>query len=317
MRKRLLVATAVTAVLAVLSGCSGGVGSLSMEPADDARLVNETSTHVPQETDEYDRRSQLLRQALRNGSATTAAADPPVDPDGSRYRLDGRLYTLSVDTAGETTGRRVVHRLDANATAAEANRNGWTVAEYGSLPAVDRATLEQPMLYLRLGEARRSVINESRTYTPAELNRSAIATGRYDAVRRDGELFALDVERSEQRELTVYRYRGTLLTDDTDAYTNCLREEYAFELTRLGQAERDVMTEAIDGTYRADDTDDAAFRSVAERFRDRTAISVGSESGSWLARYDGRLYWADLRYGGFDQYRRTRPPTTAPTAVCP
>ncbi|GGM75107.1 hypothetical protein J2752_002815 [Halarchaeum rubridurum] len=40
-------------------------------------------------------------------------------------------------------------------------------------------------------------------------------------------------------------------------------------------------------------------RSVLERFRAHDAVQRGEMHGSWVVRYDGRVYWADLHYGQF------------------
>ena len=68
-------------------------------------------------------------------------------------------------------------------------------------------------------------------------------------------------------------------------------------------------------TYRTENTSDQAFRSLLDRGHGRRAVSADTSSGSWLVRYDGRLYWADLRYACFDEYRQTAT-ADSPATVC-
>jgi hypothetical protein len=210
----------------------------------------------------------------------------------------------------------VTYRFDGNATTAEADRNEWAIIEYDDLPPVDRALLVTPTSYLTAEESDRSVVEERRTYSPSEFNQSVIADGRYDAVRYEGMLIELDITSSEPQPLTVYRYRPRTVATAADTYAACLRDEYAFELDGLDPGARDVVAEATDGTYRAENTSDPAFRSLLDQFHGHTAVTANAGSGSWLTRYEGRLYWVDLRYTRFEAYQESRPPVRTPVAVC-
>jgi hypothetical protein len=74
--------------------------------------------------------------------------------------------------------------------------------------------------------------------------------------------------------------------------------------------------DATDGTYRVENTSNTAFRSVIERFQSHPAVSADPTSGSWLTRHQGRLYWVDLQYPGFEEYHEKQPEVTPPAAVC-
>lgn len=320
MQPRLLVATVTAVCLVALAGCSQPAGSLSMDPVNDTELADHASTTVPEDelAAEHERgpQPQVLSRAVQNESATVAATDPPHKNNSTVYRTGDRFYTLSYTTVGTTSGREVTYRFDGNATTDEADRNGWATVAYDDLPPVDRAMLRTPLSVITAEEGSRSSIKERRTYSPSELNQSVIADQRYDAIRYDGTLVEVDVTSSEPRPLTVYRYQPRLVATTADAYAACLRDEYVFELSGLDPNTRETVNEAADGTYRAENTSDTAFRSLLETFHSHTAVSANTASGSWITRYEGRLYWVDLRYTGFESYRDSRPRVRAPAAVC-
>jgi len=321
---RLILVTAATLCLLALAGCGQPAGSLSMEPVDDEELANNASTQLSEEElgdlEERDRGMRVLRQAAKNDSATVAATEPPHSANETVYRTGNRFYTLSYAAVNTTTGRQVTYRLDKNVTTNETDQTGWTVADYDDLPPIDQAMLHSPVSYLSRDsleedEVQPGGIKQDQTYSPAELNRSAIANGQYDAVRYEGTLIELEVVSNKSQPLTVYRYRPRPVANGAGPYAACLRDTYAFELHGLDSDTRAVVSKATDGTYRAENTSDAAFRSVLDQFHDHTAVSATGRSGSWLVRYDGRLYWAELRYASFDEYEQTKT-ANPPTAVC-
>lgn len=320
MQTRPLLIAAATVCLVALAGCSQPAGSLSMDPVNDTELADRGSSTVPRDqlSDLRDRGPQphVLGRAARNESATVAAAEPPHEANETVYRTGDRFYTLSYTTQGTTTGRQVTYRFDGNVTTDEADRNEWAVIKYDDLPPVDRALVEPPASYITTAEDERSVAKERRTYGPTEFNQSVIADGSYDAIRYDGTLIELDITSSEPRSLTVYRYRPETVATTADTYAACLRNEYAFELDGLDPEARDVVAEATDGTYRAENTSDQAFRSLLDRFHGHTAVTANAGSGSWLARYEGRLYWVDFRYTRFEAYRESQPPVKSAATVC-
>ena len=330
MQTRLVIITGAALCLVALAGCSQPAGSLSMDAVNDTELADNASTALSEgdlEVQEFDRRSRsertqiaVLRRAVQNESATVTAPEPPHSASETVYQTDDRFYTLSYTTVDTTTGRQVTYRLNPNVTAATAEENVWTVAEYDDLPPVDKAALHRPVSYLSRDSLEEDEIppegiEEEQLYAPAELNRSATAGGQYDAIRYDGRLIELDVVSNESQPLTVYQYQPRPVASGSESYAACLRDAYAFELSGLDSETRAVVTEATDGTYRPENTSDTAFRSVLDRFHDQTAVSATTTSGSWLVRYDGRLYWTDLRYARFDEYHQT-PTANPPATVC-
>jgi hypothetical protein len=324
MQTRLAVVTAATLCLVALAGCSQPAGSLSMDPVSDTELAENASTPVSTEEladiEDRDRSVRILRQAVDNESATVAATEPPHDANERVYQTGDRFYTLSYTVANTTTGRQVTYRLDRAVSTEEADQSRLTVADYDDLPPVDRAALHTSVSALSSDALNESDIppggfEDERVYSPAELNRSAIVDGQYDAVRHEGTLITLDVASNTTLPLTVYRYRPKPVATGASSYAACLRDAHAFELSGLDSEARAAVTEATDGTYRTRNTSDAAFRSLLERFHDHTAVSTTARSGSWLVRHDGRLYWADLRYARFDEYHQTAT-ADSPAGVC-
>ena len=321
---RLVLVTVATLCLVALAGCGQPAGSLSMESVNDEELADKTSSQLSEDeladVDVRDRSVQVLRQAVKNDSATVAATRPPHTANETVYRTGDRFYTLSYTAVNTTTGRQVTYRLHRNVTANETVPSRWTVADYDDLPPIDQATLQSPVSSLseddpEEDELRPGEIEKDRTYSDAELNRSVIANGQYDAVRYEGTLIQLEVVSNESQSLTVYRYRPKPVANGVGPYAACLRDTYAFELSGLDSEAQAVVVGATDETYRAENTSDMAFRSVLDRFHDHTAVSATDRSGSWLVRYDGELYWAELRYYAFDEYEQAAT-ADPPSAAC-
>ncbi|WP_434531493.1 hypothetical protein ACODNH_20995 (plasmid) [Haloarcula sp. NS06] len=259
--------------------------------------------------EDHDRGVRVLRQAVKNDSATVAATEPPHSANETVYQTSDRFYTLSYTAVNTTTGRQVTYLFDKNATTNETDQNRLTVVDYDDLPPTDQAMLHPTVSYLSRDsleedEVRPGGVEREWTYSPAELNRSAIADGQYDAVRYEGTLIQLEVVSNESQPLTVYRYRPMTVASGVGPYAACLRDTYAFELNGLDSDTRAVVAEATSETYRAENTSDTAFRSILDRFHDHTAVSATDQSGSWLVRYNGQLYWAELRYYAFDEYEQ-------------
>ena len=304
---RPIVVTAATLCLVALAGCGQPAGSLSMDPVNDTELADKASTNVSvdeQYPGDLDR-GRIMRQSSKNNSTTVTATEPPHSANETVYRADNRFYMLSYTEINTTIGREVTYRL--NRTGNETNQNSWSVVDHHDLPLIDqRALLPAVSAFSAASsdedETPPETIRDQQTYSSAELNRSAIASGQYDAVRYDDTLIQLDAVSNESQPLTVYRYRPVPVANGVGPYSACLRDTYGFELNGLDSETRTVVTEATGGTYRAENTSDAAFRSVLDRFYDHTAVSATDQSGSWLVKYDGQLYWANLRYYAFDEY---------------
>jgi hypothetical protein len=118
----------------------------------------------------------------------------------------------------------------------------------------------------------------------------------YEGVSYDGATYRVGI--AGQREVTVqtYEYSAEQVAESADAMGRQLREQYLFTLSGLPEAERDIVAEAIDGSYFPDGDVPEGFRSLADRFRAREGIETTEHGGTWLVRYDGTIYWTDLQY---------------------
>jgi hypothetical protein len=84
-----------------------------------------------------------------------------------------------------------------------------------------------------------------------------------------------------------------------------VRDQLAFELTSLPDAEAEIVQTAIEeDEYSVDrnQTPTSAFESLAEKFRPQAQVhgldeekhGEGELNGVYLVRYDGTVYWTDL-----------------------
>jgi len=293
MARRALVPVALCLLL-VLAGCSAP-GSLSMDRLDgDADLAAHASVNasdVAAHPDGADAR--LLRDALRNGSATMDARAPPLRVTRPLdYR--GAYYALSWNATGERDASALEIEVDRDV----ANATGPRVA-YDDLPAPDRRALADPLSHLARVDDRDAALGASVVYAPDELNASLLAATPTTVVAYRNASYRVRAS-ARTVDVTTYRYRTTLLANDTAAFADGLRERYRFTLRNLTDDERAVVEDAIDGGYYAEDTDDDAFRSLRERFRRHDPVRGDEYGGDWLVRYRGDAYWATLRDGGFD-----------------
>ncbi|WP_415382426.1 hypothetical protein [Halosimplex sp. TS25] len=293
MRQRTVFALVLVALLAGLGGCSAA-GSLSMSPVNDTALAEEASHPAP--TDESgDDDSDLILDAIENGTATAVDDDPPVEAQ-LPFRHGGRFYALDYAENGTEPGYKVDIRVDLNASSVDG-----TVVDYEELPAVDREALEFALWQGRsdanLGPGYDIGVNS--IYTEADAESSVLApTQEYDAVRYEGEVYPIDAQ-TERETLTVYRYEASEAAESHEAYAASLRERYEFELSGLSDGERKIVDGAVNGTYWVEDSDNEAFDSLVDRFRAHEPVEETDYDGSYVVRYDGDLYWAEVDYGSY------------------
>jgi len=307
---RLRVATALVAVLVALAGCGSYAGSLSMESVDDATLADRASYDLDDDDPFETMEARIVRAVIENGSTTRNASREFVR-SGRAYRYEGAYYNVSFEAVGTVPGYAGGLRIDYNTTGFD----GEAVA-YEDLPAVDRRALEPLLAGPREDRDDGFDLGAPVAYTGREANRSVLVPDqRYDAVVYEDETYRIATDDVERRPLETVRYEATRVADDDEAYAADLTDRYAFALSGLSAAERDVVESATDGTYTAESTDDEAFGGVVETFRAHESVSGGDGSGDWLVRYDGQLYWAELDYGGF--VTESGPPVTRPSVTPP
>lgn len=286
-------------VLGTLAGCSAA-GSLELHDAStDAALADRASrpTTLPAEGPTHGR--ELVRSAIENGSATARSRRPLVEP-GLPFARAGRYYNVSWTVEARHPGTAVDVAIDYNGTADP----GGTVA-YEDLSARDKVAIDR-LLPPRTDHRRSGYeFGTGITYNATERNRSVLIAESAAAVRFDGETYPVRVGDPEPVTIRTYRYTASVVANTTAAYANHLRERYLFALSNLSEAEREVVETAIEDTYYAEDTDDRAFESVMDRLQEHDAIRREDYRGTWLVRFDGAVYLADLSYGGFDEGDRS------------
>ncbi|MFB6152363.1 MAG: hypothetical protein ABEJ40_11220 [Haloarculaceae archaeon] len=316
MPSRRVLALAAVLLVASLAGCSNAAGSLSMHPIDDDEaLAERASRPLPTATDlPYPPASAVALAAVENGSATVVALDPPVrSGSGLPFRHEGKFYNLSQTAVGTEPGYRAGVRIDFNASSV----NGSVVA-FADLPAVDRQRLSGAF---ERGPRRRPSgpgydFGVGVTYTRREADASVLVPEQqYSAVRYRGETYPVAVEGVTETTLTVYRYDATVVANSSGAYAAQLRERYAFDLSKLSDAETSVVEAALNDTYRPDSTDDEGFAALVERFRAREAVAGDGSGGEWLARYRGQLYWVEMDFGAFVRTASGGSPVTPPSVT--
>ncbi len=286
-------------VLVALAGCSA-TGSLSMKTADDAEIAEAASRPAVVDSPAPDDR-EVVREAIKDGSGTAMATDPPVQR-GLPLAYEGSYYEVDWNVTGSERGTAFVVGVDLNGTAPA----GETVG-FEKLSEHDRRLLGNLLTGMSERESQLRPgpeVGIPEEYTTAETNESVLLSGEYSAVRHNGTVYPFVLEERREVTLTRYRYTVSRVADTTTAYAQQLRDEHLFRLSELSEAERSVVNEAIDGIYYAEDTDDESFRSIMNQFSAESAIEADSYDGTWLVRYDGKVYTAELSYGGFDQNDR-------------
>jgi len=296
----------------MLGGCAHPAGSLTMQPVDDVDLAEEASRTLPEEEGGlppgFD--NGVARRAIENGSATTVGARPPVEA-GLPFRHEGQFYNVSYTVTGTTPGYHTGIEIDYNASSFEGS-----VVAYEDLPAVDRERVE-PLVKGPTDRRQPGYdFGATTTYTEREAESSVLVPDQeYDAVSYRGETYPIRVNGPERTELDNYRYEATVVAESAEAYGSYLREEYAFTLSGLSDAERSVLDEAANGTYYAGSSDEQGFASLVERFQSQRAVAGDEYGGSWVVRYEGQLYWTSMDYGAYvtdDSDPVTRPEETPP-----
>lgn len=308
MQRRILVLVALLA-LAALAGCHSA-GRLGMTAVDDAGLADQASESV--ESDESDpgryRPSErlLMRSAIENVSAYENDTNPPVDTD-LPVEYDGRYYALTHESVGTVPGQQFQIGVDYNASDASGDR-----VDYESLPRVDRLAIRSEVVDpiedpKRLEPGTDSYTIES--YTDAEAERSVLVpTTQYDVVVYEGEAYPLRVRNRGNEDLTTYRYTSRFVAESSEAYASMLRDRYAFTLGNVTEEEAEVLESATgEEDYYPDSTADEGYDRLVDRLLEHTAVRKDTDhhSGSWIARYEGQLYWIEMDYDAFlEDYER-------------
>ena len=286
MRRRHYLASVAALLAGPLAGCAHPNAVLLMDEATDEEIAERASTDV----DRDDEARRILSEILENGSATATEASPPV-PTDRPAEYEGRYYALTVDETnrGERTRYGLVVELSP-----ETPTPGGNAVEYETLPVVDREYLDA-VVPPESGEDGGRDEHVVQWYSEAEIERSALLPDpEPDAVVYDGERYAIGVD-EQTRTVSEYRYEAERVAGNASAYAASVRAEYAFTLSGLSDAEREIVAEAVDEGYYDGSADDA-FSSLARRFREHEGLDTDEWGGYFLVRYEGTLYLADLQH---------------------
>lgn len=313
MRRRALLAGG-TALLPTLAGCAGlgrsdlaaeaPTARLSMTPVSDADVARRV--HYALESGEVDAgtdRATLMNRLTSDGEATTERVDPLL-PDDRPVVYDGTVYRLAREVVEETPATVFSVKIDI---VDGDERDGRTVA-FPDLPAVDRRVLE------REGFADGEPVGVGTTvlYTDAEVEASVLVPETDVSIiewPEHGSEAEWVVDDGYDRTLKRFRYSVAESTPASEVGAD-LRERFAWTLSGLPDAERDLVERAIEATAAEDEhgyvvvpdeTPSPAFTSLAERFsRHGQVRGPGEEtpdtglSGTYLVHYDRSLYWTVL-----------------------
>lgn len=306
MDRREFLAAGATLAIATAGGCTG----CAKAPATSLRMVPlsdyETAEEVTQRVDGDDER-RLVREAVENGSATAEGTDPPF-PEDRAFVYENAVYRLSREVVDSTSATRFHFTLNP---AEESVPESETV-RFADLPAVDRETFaargwaDDPFLGF----------GSSILYLDGDISDSALVPepDRPVVVWDSETKGRFEVDDSHETDLKRYRYESEQVHASAEEYGAQVRERYAFELSGLTDAERDIVSEATvpdDFSVPYGESPPDAALKLANRFRQHETVqyawedaegeSVSDSSGSgridgtYLVRYDGDIYWTNVQ----------------------
>ncbi|WP_135827087.1 hypothetical protein [Halorussus ruber] len=306
MRRRALLATAATSLPAIVAGCtsSGGFsGENAVAEVSTARLELTTIADAELPTEvlytvrsaEGDDATDQLFDRILNGGATTKATRPPL-PEQRHIAYQEGVYELSHDVIEETPATRYSVKVDivtGSVTKAEA-------IQFADLPEVD----QNEFAGHGLADGDPVGIGTTFLYTDAEREQSVLVPeSEYSYITWDnGTEAEWVVDDAYDTTLNTYRYTAEQVATAAD-YGQQMRERFAFELTGLPDAQRDIVETAItEGQYIVgpDETPSDALVALADQFRGHEQAhgldedGEGDLSGTYLVRYQGDVYWTTL-----------------------
>lgn len=279
MQRRQFLATGATLFSVAVAGCAHPPVVLDMDEASAEDIARDASLSPDPDSEEY----ALVTAAIENGSATRTGSFELFDRTDT-VEVNDTFYEVSETKLDSSEEVRYEVYLDVEPADTTPERGEIAFAD---LPAVDRERLE-PVLaeHPTPGGSGYEIIVD---YGPAEAvgDESVFVPERqYDILVHEGTRYGVAVDSRTASEAT-YQYAVTTVADDTEAFADRIRDRYLFALSGLSEAEREVVTDAIDGGYYEDDE---AFRSVIDRLRDHDGLETEGSYGRWLLEYEGVAY---------------------------
>jgi hypothetical protein len=288
-----------------------------MEPVDDDRIAEKVLGFVTPEYEGGQRTTEatIIEEAVRDGAATVERARIPLRTDGPVV-YEGTVYWLDHEVVEEVPATWFHVIVDV---VTGDGPPGRTVT-FADLPAVDREALATR----GLDEGEDIGVGTSLLYTDEQADRSVLVPETDIAVIEweNGNRASWAVDGSHETTRKTYRYTITETTPASE-YGADIREQYAWELSELSDAERRIVEAAVRVERRAGgtpegtldrphvvgpaETPSTAMVSLIGRFRAHEhAPGSGSSatervSGHYLVRYDGTVYWTylDVRESAF------------------
>lgn len=328
MDRRSFLAAGATLAIGVTGGCTGcaqaSTAKLSMEAMTNEEIAERATRSG--NLDPSNSRYEFVQRVVENDSVTVEDTEPRY-PENRPFVFDGGVYRLSldiVDSDPATNYRFTLDPVDGDSstdgdTVGDSEVRGGESVRYEELPEVDRRNFAER----GLDDPDRLGYSSSMLYTNEERSESVLVPDpEYSIIVWDEDTRGRwTVDGSVATSLQTYRYDSEVVRESAAAYGAAIREEYAFELSGLSEAERDVVTRAIEGGHVVppDESPTDAFWTLAERFgrrdefhrddEDRTADDRTSDdrsaddmtsddtpvSGTYIVRYERTVYWTRVR----------------------
>ncbi|WP_420192018.1 hypothetical protein [Haloplanus salinarum] len=256
-----------------------------MQEATPIEITEAVSMRVDEESKEYD----VIRSAMKNGSATRTGQNKWFDRRNT-VLLNQTVYTVNETRLGSEKATKYEVGIDFTP---ENTTSELGVIRYDKLPPIDRRQLN------------RTLSQGSTEKSPGELNVEYEPTGggtnksvfvpeqQYDILQYNGEQYRVTVEREFSSDVE-YQYEVTEAAANVKEFAEQLRNKYLFTLDGLSPAEREVIEEAIETGEVAWESEDS--ESVISKIREHTALSQDGSSGTWLMKYDGNEYLVTLSW---------------------
>lgn len=275
-------------------GSAGGVTktfTLKMTPVTDTEIAHRVTRTLD---DGPQRKIELTRQIVTNGSATVQAAEPPL-PRINLVTYNGTVYALS----SERSDPQTAYRYQVEFNSVESIDAGTDTVAVEDLPEVDRRKINPTVIDA----------GTQLTYTATERNRSELVptpTASVIVWDTDNRAQVTVKESTTDTSQATYHYTATARGSATE-YGRSFRKDHQFSFSGLTDAEREIIEEATPPGqgYSLAPTDKEpeatptpAVIRLVERFRnhiDQKISLVGEPTprvgGRYLVQYKGDVFW--------------------------
>jgi hypothetical protein len=313
MERRSLLAAFVGGIFTLFSGCTGtnepesssGNGDVGTSPTAKLTLNAVTDVEIARQATyriDLPHRSTQRDVAIAtiiDGPEIVTATNPPV-PENRPIVYDGAVFELSYEKTSMAAASEFRLTLSSVESSTEANRT----VEFRELPAVDRTKLQE---YGWEDGGPFESAGVPIVYTDKEIADSALVPDpEYDVIEWEtGYRARITVERSGDTERNVYKYTARKVHESAQEFGGNIRKQHRIVLDGLPSDQRTIVSQAIEDNHGYEVTTDElpeAFSQLVERFAPSKKIprtygetpTESSVSGSYVVRYEGDVYWAEL-----------------------